>query len=192
MSVFSDYIHQSQGYSNFRNPKDPRHKDLYGIEHRICGALGLAGEASETLEVWEQAMAPQAIDSNHIRLLLKKELGDIYWYVAQVSDANQSGVSVTTHMPEPTTPDADFTRVVILAGKHADYIKKCGFHGHVVAPDLVRRQMNEIVAYLNRFCVQCGFSVTDVLDTNIAKLAARFPEGVFSTDRSVNRSEADT
>lgn len=50
-------------------------------------AMGIAGEASEVLEKWKKIVAyKEGIISDEDHELLKKELGDVIWYIAVLAD----------------------------------------------------------------------------------------------------------
>jgi NTP pyrophosphatase (non-canonical NTP hydrolase) len=57
---------------------------LSTMEHIINGALGLAGESGEVADLVKKwTMQGHIIDANH----LKKELGDVCWYIAETATA---------------------------------------------------------------------------------------------------------
>lgn len=59
-------------------------KNLTTVEHITNGALGLAGESGEVADLVKKwTMQGHIIDSEH----LKKELGDICWYIAETATA---------------------------------------------------------------------------------------------------------
>lgn len=56
----------------------------YNVPTLLYGSLGLAGEAGEVLEIVKKGIFHEkGIDKTHI----KKELGDVLWYVALICDA---------------------------------------------------------------------------------------------------------
>ena len=80
------------------------------------------------------------------------------------------------------------------AGELAEIIKKHVFHGHPLDPDTAIRlikEMGDCLWYLNYLASLFNITLDDVASVNIAKLAARYPENAFSTDRSQNRQAGD-
>lgn len=56
----------------------------YNVPTLLYGSLGLAGEAGEVIEIVKKGIFHEkGIDKTHI----KKELGDVLWYVALICDA---------------------------------------------------------------------------------------------------------
>ena len=82
-----------------------------------------------------------------------------------------------------TAESGEFTEIVkkiILQGK--PYNEDNVFH--------MKRELGDICWYIAQACIALGISLEDVLDTNIQKLEARYPDG-FEAFRSENRKEGD-
>ena len=79
------------------------------------------------------------------------------------------------------------------AGEVAEAVKKHIFHGHPIDHVKLLREIGDVLWYLNYIAVRClGLTILDVMRANILKLSARYPEGFFSTTRSLHRAEGDT
>lgn len=76
------------------------------------------------------------------------------------------------------------------AGELNDMLKKHIFHGHELDTLHVKKELGDILWYVALMCSAFGFSLDDVMQTNIDKLKARYPEG-FSEYRSQHRHEGD-
>ena len=76
------------------------------------------------------------------------------------------------------------------AGELNDMLKKHIFHGHELETLHVKKELGDILWYVALMCSAFGFSLDDVMQTNIDKLKARYPEG-FSEYRSQHRQEDD-
>lgn len=63
------------------------------------------------------------------------------------------------------------------AGEVVDIIKKDLFHDRPLDHDDIKKELGDVAWYLAAVCTALGFSLSDVLETNIAKLKARWPEG---------------
>ena len=78
-------------------------------------------------------------------------------------------------------------------GEFAEIVKKCIFQGKPMDDDAqfhMKRELGDIMWYIAQACIALGISLEDVLDTNIKKLEARYPDG-FAEFRSENRKEGD-
>lgn len=72
------------------------------------------------------------------------------------------------------------------AGEVADHIKKHIGHGHDLDQGKMVSELGDVLWYLSMICTRIGVTLDMVAATNIAKLAARYPEG-FSFEASINR-----
>lgn len=77
------------------------------------------------------------------------------------------------------------------AGEVADIIKKWQFQGHAIDKTKIIKELGDIMWYVSFGAYACGVTLEEVATTNIAKLAARYPNGFFEADRSKNRKEGD-
>ena len=78
-------------------------------------------------------------------------------------------------------------------GEFAEIVKKCIFQGKPMDDDAqfhMKRELGDIMWYIAQACIALGISLEDVLDTNIQKLEARYPDG-FEAFRSENRKAGD-
>jgi NTP pyrophosphatase (non-canonical NTP hydrolase) len=78
-------------------------------------------------------------------------------------------------------------------GEFAEIVKKCIFQGKPMDDNAqyhMKRELGDIIWYIAQACIALNISLEDVIDTNIQKLEARYPEG-FESFRSENRSEGD-
>jgi NTP pyrophosphatase (non-canonical NTP hydrolase) len=151
-------------------------------------ALGLAGEAGEVFElVWGEHST-----SNLDPSLLKKELGDVCWYIAlfceQVGfDLGTFGTWVDEGFRTTPSNDRRSTSLLVTrACKTADYVKKVVCHGHPLDEQTLHTHVHGCYRAATAICSRHGLSMSDVMKENIEKLKARYPEG-FSTERSLNR-----
>lgn len=78
-------------------------------------------------------------------------------------------------------------------GEINEILKKHYFHGHPMTEESrehLKKELGDLMWYWALMVWSFGFDPADVLNTNIEKLKARYPEG-FSTERSINRAEGD-
>ena len=78
-------------------------------------------------------------------------------------------------------------------GEFTEVVKKCIFQGKPMDDDAqyhMKRELGDLCWYIAQACIALGISFEDVLNTNIQKLEARYPDG-FEAFRSENREEGD-
>ena len=76
------------------------------------------------------------------------------------------------------------------AGEVSDLVKKGIFHEKGIDLEHLKKELGDCAWYLAMICDACGFTLDDVMQTNIDKLKARYPQG-FDTFRANNRAEGD-
>ena len=76
------------------------------------------------------------------------------------------------------------------SGEVADLVKKHRFQGHDLDFDHVAKELGDIAWYLAVGAYSIGYDLETILQMNVDKLKARYPDG-FSTDRSLHRAEND-
>lgn len=97
------------------------------------------------------------------------------------------------------SPDAEYTAEELMlvwnalgvageAGEVADIVKKGVFHRHGIDKDALIKEMGDVLWYLAALCTKLGMSLDDVMELNIAKLKARYPQG-YSSEASKHRTE---
>lgn len=81
------------------------------------------------------------------------------------------------------------------SGEVAEMVKKHVFHGHPFDAEKVKllvKELGDVLWYLNYMAGQsAGVALSEVMEANIAKLAARYPEGFFTSARSQHRAVGD-
>lgn len=75
-------------------------------------------------------------------------------------------------------------------GELNDMIKKAVFHGHAIEEEKVKKEIGDILWYVAMMCESFHFEMNEIMQMNIDKLKARYPEG-FDPERSQNRKEGD-
>lgn len=76
------------------------------------------------------------------------------------------------------------------SGEVADIVKKFRFQGHDLDFDHIAKELGDITWYLAVGAYAIGYDLETILQMNVDKLKARYPNG-FSTDRSLHRAEND-
>lgn len=75
------------------------------------------------------------------------------------------------------------------AGEVAGILQKV-YQGHTMDKEHMKKELGDCLWMIAEACEALGFSMDDVMELNINKLKARFPEG-FTAERSINRKEGD-
>ncbi len=75
------------------------------------------------------------------------------------------------------------------AGEVTDHVKKIVFQGHEIDRQIMAEELGDVLWYVASLLDALDLDMSDVLEANIAKLRARYPEG-FSPERSRNRATA--
>lgn len=76
------------------------------------------------------------------------------------------------------------------AGELNDILKKWVFHGHEIDCVAVKKELGDIMWYVAMMCTSFGFEMEEIMQLNIDKLKARYPEG-FSEYNSQHRKAGD-
>lgn len=75
-------------------------------------------------------------------------------------------------------------------GEFNDMIKKWIFHEKPIDIDHAKKEAGDICWYLAMLCESFGWSIDEIMQMNVDKLKARYPEG-FDIDRANHREEGD-
>lgn len=74
-------------------------------------------------------------------------------------------------------------------GEVADLVKKWEFQGHPLTPEKLVEELGDVLWYVALISNGLGFTLSQVMEANLAKLAARYPDGHFAIERSLVREE---
>jgi NTP pyrophosphatase (non-canonical NTP hydrolase) len=75
-------------------------------------------------------------------------------------------------------------------GELTDMVKKWIFHEAEIDMVHLKKELGDVCWYIAMFCESCGWDLDDVLQTNVDKLKARYPDG-FDPSLSAHRKEGD-
>jgi NTP pyrophosphatase (non-canonical NTP hydrolase) len=75
------------------------------------------------------------------------------------------------------------------AGEVADLVKKGILHQHGLDRDGLKKELGDVLWYAAALCTRLGVDLSEVMQANIDKLLARYPEGFSSQD---SRRRVDT
>lgn len=152
----------------------------------IYPVFGLCGESGEVAEV--------LLDKSLDHLALKKECGDVCWYMAAVcSDLSLDMSDVagfntfeefqSTHIADVLDNATLAAELCIATSKVAEHTKKTiRDHGGVWSDDrrtAIMFALHLVAIVLSEICICNGIELEDVAKTNLAKLASRKTAGTI-------------
>lgn len=71
---------------------------------------------------------------------------------------------------------------------HGIYQKK--FQGHEAKEEHAKKEVGDLLWFVAEYCTANGWKLDDIMQLNIDKLIARYPDG-FESEKSLNRAEGD-
>ena len=157
------------------------------VQNSIHMVLGITSEWLETIEVAMQSMVASSIDEQIKQTeLLKKEVGDILWYVAGLAHFNALDFNRNADDASYTIDKAlECLNSVFKA--HWIYGRSMADPDKTGVPPIIQVQtaIYSIIYWIEK---GCPFKIEDVMETNIDKLKARYPEK-FEASLANNRKE---
>ena len=75
-------------------------------------------------------------------------------------------------------------------GEVCDAVKKYRYQGHELDRKHVAKELGDICWYIAIASHAIGYDLDDILQMNVDKLKARYPDG-FNAERSINRKAGD-
>lgn len=75
-------------------------------------------------------------------------------------------------------------------GEFNDLIKKWVFHEKELDVEHAKKEMGDVLWYVAMMCEAFGWSMDEIMQMNVDKLKARYPEG-FDVTRANNRANDD-
>ena len=70
----------------------------------------------------------------------------------------------------------------------ADIIKKAVFHGHLLSPDAIKKELGDVLFYVAAIASTLHINLDEIAQGNVEKLLRRYPDG-FSEKASRERVE---
>ena len=64
------------------------------------------------------------------------------------------------------------------------------YQGHSMDEEHLKKEVGDLMWFIAEFCTANDFSLSEIMEMNIEKLKARFPEG-FDVEHSLHRKEGD-
>ena len=76
------------------------------------------------------------------------------------------------------------------SGETVDMVKKWIFQGHKLDTEQLAKELGDIAWYLAISADAIGYDLESIMQMNVEKLRARYPDG-FDSERSVHRNSND-
>ena len=64
------------------------------------------------------------------------------------------------------------------------------YQGHIFNGEHAKKELGDLLWFIAEYCTANGWMLEDVMQLNIDKLKARYPEG-FDAEKSLHRAEGD-
>jgi NTP pyrophosphatase (non-canonical NTP hydrolase) len=77
------------------------------------------------------------------------------------------------------------------AGEFADHVKKDVFHKKPMNKESAVKELGDVLWYLAFASRAIGSNLQEVMEVNVAKLSARYKDGVFKTEHAHAQGEPD-
>ena len=113
--------------------------------------------------------------------------------------ASGAALRVFANLGAVTNPEEDLSILRLLeglmglsgeSGEAIDLLKKTLFQGHKLERRHIALELGDICWYMALAADALGYTFEEILDLNIEKLKARYPDG-FAPDRSIHRKAGD-
>ena len=72
------------------------------------------------------------------------------------------------------------------AGELSEAVKHGIFHRHVLDLKNIQEELGDLIWYIAALCTKLNFSLSDIMEQNIAKLKKRYPNG-YNPEDSMRR-----
>lgn len=181
---FSEYIEQSGRTA-------ARGKNLIDdLRHAI---YGLTTETGEIVDIFKKLhFYGKPINRNHLR----EELGDLFWYIAlghralNLTEGNPIETPSVFDKAAPSVEDIEM-QIAGLLEEQVQCYDRIWDHIRLKTETFdvegSKLSFRCILHYATKLALYMDFKLGDVLQTNIDKLKARYPNG-FSTQDALNRN----
>ncbi len=123
-------------------------------------------------------------------------------FVNQVtSQESKDGVAFVNRLRDLEGDDCEIHRLLTAAvgisaegGEFMEIVKKIIFQGKPYSEDNIRHmkiELGDVMWYLAQACMALDTDFNELMEMNVEKLSARYPEGAFNVYRSENRKQGD-
>lgn len=157
---------------------------------RMTAVHSMLGVCGELLEVYQLVNeSPAFITREDFRKNLIAEVGDVFWYYALFYDwcyaLPEEHFAKSVREAELQSNTLGLVR---CADRLAALVKKEMAYGKLSSAADVQKLYETSMGILKYLLSSEGISVIEVLDANIAKLAARYPSGTFDVQTAMTHN----
>lgn len=125
--------------------------------------------------------------ANFVDTLLSDESSSFDTFINRLNKLNDEGSNIHRLLTGAVGMSAE-------AGEFIEIVKKIIFQGKPFNDDNVfhmKRELSDIMFYVQTACLALNVEIDDVIKMNIEKLEARYPGGKFNIEQSEVRKEGD-
>lgn len=163
--------------------------DLHFIDI-LHGVFGIAGEISEIHEAFDDVF----YDDRHVDLVnLQEEMGDICWYIANLSNALGYTPS-WEYYPNKGDGKPDYASFLIkvnklskISGKMVDSCKRKVYYGVEIDEESFKTHIDSIIKVVCQACENLTTTLENVQEKNVNKLRERYGDK-FSEKSATERN----
>lgn len=167
---FQEYVPLVLRTESAKNPFREGFEQESGLSIRMYHSiLGIATEVAEILD----AIADEDKEIDTVNLL--EECGDIFWYLG-VYEADKPGTINTDIISSIKTINESVETIRKNSDKLLDHSKKVLMYGKQFDHELAKNCLHGVYFGLVSLIYLCDSTTSNVQETNIAKLKARYPE----------------
>lgn len=166
-----------QSLSQRTSQWQPGHPEYRSDRHKQYGAISLYGESGEVVDVLKKvAFSGHALN----RAKLVEEAGDVAWSIACICESHGIDLGVASQS-SPMFPPGPYM---------VDFALACSKLFMAIDDEHDVEWRAVIVLHLlGLVLAEYGVTLTEALDHNLAKLAARYPSGSYSDADSQARRD---
>lgn len=178
-------------------PGDPGTEQWQDNPNNPTGPQGAPAQ-NATAQMQESVQSMRVVVTND----QPKKYGNYVEFVDQVTSApSKDNAQFIARVAALQAQGCDIQRLLTAAvgiaaegGEFMEIVKKITFQGKPWNSDNIdhlKIELGDVMWYVAQACMALDISLENVMDRNIAKLAARYPEGTFDAYYSENRKAGD-
>lgn len=146
------------------------------------GAIGVITEGGELLE---------ALHTRTDFVNIREELGDIAWYLALLCRATGSTIEELMPFAKIDVGVHAHTYIIIEGARLLDLVKKERAYGKPVDLHAARQHTANLIGAVMTVCESLFVDPSKMFETNIAKLAQRYPEKFTEENAAARNLDAE-
>ena len=178
---------ETEGWKD--NPEDPKGPQI-GNPANIT-ASQMQKSSQESAVVITEKQTPQADSfskyTEFVDSVTSKASQDPSAFIARIAELQAQGCPMHRLMTAAVGMSAE-------SGEFLEIAKKIAFQGKPYNEDNIEHlkiELGDIMWYVAQACMALDVSLDEILDRNITKLGARYPDGTFDAYYSENRKAGD-